>query len=244
MTETAPTPLFEQEAAPKPIEIWSNEKRAKIVMIIFWCIIALTIIGIVSDLFELELLEQAQAGMYISEDEALASDMRQMIIGILQLGLFITSVVVFLNWFRRAYANLERVGMSIKHKENWSVWSWFVPIIVLFRPVQIMYEIWNKTQEKIKHLNADYVLKAGGVLIGVWWALFIISNFIGRYVFQTAFKDDTIEQLIESSRAYLISDIMQIPEALILIFIVFYVSKFETMLAREVIEAGGVVVEK
>ncbi len=116
-----------------------------------------------------------------------------------------------------------------------AVWSWFIPIIVLFRPVQIMNEIWTETQEKIKKYDSNYILKSGGLIIGLWWTLFIISNFIGRYVLKTAFKkDETIEQLIEGSQAILISDIMQIPEALLVILIVFQLSKMELKLAEEV----------
>ena len=95
---------------------------------------------------------------------------------------------------------------------------------------------------KIKQFDPTYVMKNGELIIGLWWALFIISNFIGRYVLKTAFKQDTIEQLIESSQVTLISDIMQIPEGLLVILIVYRLSKMETKLANEVKKSGGNVV--
>ena len=78
----------------------------------------------------------------------------------------------------------------------------------------------------------------------MWWTLFIISNFIGNYVLRPAFKQDTIEQMIEGSRAVLISDIMQMPEALLVVLIVYKLSKMETILTQKVKESGGVVVHK
>ena len=233
--------IGEKDLSPK-IEIWDNSKRAKNLIIIFWVLTGLTLIGIISGYFELQLLKNAQIGIYASESEANASDLRQGIIGIAQTGIYIASIVLFLNWFRRAYGNLHRFGINyLKHKESMAVWAWFIPIIFLFRPVQIMNEIWNETQEKIKKFDSIY---NGGLIIGLWWTLFIISNFIGRYVMKTAFKDETIEQLIEGSQAMLISDVLQIPEALLVILIVFQLSKMETKLAKEVKKSDGNIVYK
>ncbi len=102
-----------KEEPTEKFEIWDNSKRAKTVMTIFWILTGLTVIGIVSGYFELEILKNAQQGEFISDEEANASDTRQMIIGILQTGLYIASIVVFLNWFRRAYGNLHRIGIAL-----------------------------------------------------------------------------------------------------------------------------------
>ena len=224
----------------KRIEIKDNFKRAKTLLTVFWVLTGLTLVGLLTGYNELQILKNAQIGEYVSKEETNLSDLLQGIIGLIQLGLYIASVVVFLNWFRRAYGNLHRAGITyIEHKESMAVWTWFIPIIWFYRPVQIMNEIWTETQEKIKKLNSTYEMKSGGLIIGLWWSLFIISNFIGRYVLKSAFKQDTIEQLIESSEATLISDIMQIPEALLVILIVHKLSKMESKLADEVKKSGG-----
>lgn len=227
----------------KNVEIKDNSKRAKTLLTVFWILISFALLGVLSDYNELQILKSIQNGYYVSEEKANLSDLFQVILGIIQFGLFITSAVVFLNWFRRAYGNLHRIGITyIRHKESMAVWTWFIPIIWFYRPVQIMYEIWTETQEKIKKFDSSYVLKSGGLLIGLWWALFIISNFIGRYILKTAFKQDTIDQIIESSQAILISDIMLIPEALLVIIIVQKISKMESKLVDEVIKSGGKVI--
>ncbi|WP_103068529.1 DUF4328 domain-containing protein [Aquimarina sediminis] len=233
------------EGLIEKIEIWDNSKRAKYLINIFWIITGLTITGIISNYYELELLKNAQIEQYIDEGEANANDMRQGVIGIVQFIIYIISVVLFLNWFRRAYGNLHRLKISyLNHKETMAVWSWIIPIISLFRPVQIMTEIWTETQEKIKKMDSSYLIENGGFIIGLWWTLFIISNFIGKYVVKTAFKQDTIEQLIEGSRAMIISDLIQIPEALLVILIVFRLSKIESKLADEVKKSGGNIIYK
>jgi len=225
------------------IELWDNSKRAKTVIIVFWVLTLLLFIGIISGYYELELLKNAQLGEFVDESTASASDLRQMIIGLLQTGLTIVSIIVFLNWFRRAYGNLHRLGITyLKHDESMAVWSWFIPIIFLFRPVQIMKEIWTETKQGIQEYNSNYSLSSGGFIIGLWWALFITSNFIGKYVLQVAFKDDTIAQMIEGSQAVLISDVLQVPEALLVILIITRLSKMESKLAKEVQKNGGHIV--
>jgi hypothetical protein len=57
-------------------------------------------------------------------------------------------------------------------------------------------------------------------------------------------EQDTIEQIIESSKAVLIADVMQIPEALLVILIVFKLSKMEMKLAEEVKKSGDNIVYK
>ncbi len=224
----------------KKIEIKDNSKRAKILLTVFGVLIVLNSVGLLIGYNEMQILKKAQIGEYVSEEAENLSELLQGIIGLVQFGLYISSVVVFLNWFRRAYGNLHRADITyINHRETMAVWAWFIPIVSFYRPVQMMNEIWTETQETIKNFDTTYVTKKGGIIIGLWWALFIISNFIGWYVFQTIKKQDTIEQMIKSSEANLISDFIQIPEACLVIFIVHKLSKMEYKLADEVKKSGG-----
>lgn len=235
MNEAELNPEIEQELH----EIKDNSQRARTLIIVFWTLIGATLVGLGTGYNELQLLWNVQAGKYVSEQEANISDMIQMTMGFVQAGIYIASMVVFLNWFRRAYGNLHRVGVNIKHYEKMAVWAWMIPFIWFYRPVQIMNEIWTKTQEKIKEFDETYEIQSGGIIIGLWWTIFIISNFIGRYIFKMLFKQESIGQMIESSQATMISDIIQIPEALLVILIVYRLSKMESKLAYEVEKSGG-----
>ncbi len=228
-----------------PVELKDNNRRAKHLITVFWVVIGLTIIAILSGYLELELLKRINYGEYVDENQANASDLRQMIIAWLQTGLYITSAVFFLNWFRRAYGNLHRAGVThLNHSESMAVWAWFIPIISFFRPVQIMNEIWTVTQEKIKKFDRSYLRKSGGLAIGAWWTLFIISHIVGRFIFKGAFSEDTIEGLINGAEMMILSDFLHIPEALLVIYIVTELSKMETKLTEEVKRSGGNIVVK
>jgi heme/copper-type cytochrome/quinol oxidase subunit 2 len=243
--EQSLTNSTQQEAQPQPepiINIKDNAKRAKHLIIVFWVLIGITVIALLSGYLEVALLQHVQDGGMITDEEATSNDNRQAIIGILQTVIYIVTIVFFLMWFRRAYGNLHRLGLKyIKHTESWAIWSFIVPIISLYRPVQIMNEIVEETQHKIRKMDRSYIKKELGLFIGIWWTLFIISNFVGRYVMRTAFNADTIEAMVHSSQAYLISDGIQMVEALMVILIVTKVSKIESKLAKEVQRAGGTV---
>lgn len=234
-------PQVEEE----PLEIWDNSKRAKIVVFVFWALIFIDIVGLYSGYLEIQLLESIQAGAIVTLEEADVSDTRQQIIGIMQLIGYIASAITFLYWFRRAYGNLHRVKViGLEHEEKWALWSWFVPFISLYRPVQIMSSIWQETQKQISKTDTSYVVQNGGVLIGLWWAVFLLSNLVGKYISKKAFKDETIEELLTSSKVIFASDAIQIPEALLVIIIVTLISKMELKLAESVQLRGGSVLVK
>lgn len=238
MTETP-----QAENTP-PVEIWDNSQRAKQVLIVFGILIGLAVIGLISSYFELRLLQSALDGTYIDDQKAEANDLRQMLIGFLQIGIFIASMVVFLNWFRRAYGNLHRITTSfLVHKEKMAVWAWFIPIIHLFRPVQIMNEIWDETQAEISKLDSSYIPQNGRMLVGIWWTLHIITMIFERATWRTALKDETLEQLIEGTLITMVSDLMVIPEAALVMFIVYRFSKIETTLAYTVRIYGGEIIK-
>ena len=107
-----------------------------------------------------------------------------------------------------------------------------------------MKEILLKTQNAIKYFNNQYVPIKLGFLIGSWWGLYIISNFISRYVLKTAFNYETIEQIKEGTIASIISDFIQIPEAILVIMIVKNISKIENELASIIDNLNGEIIYK
>lgn len=119
-----------QQEQQQPITLKDNAKRAKTVMIVFGVLIVIIFMGLFSSYNLLQILENAQNGKYITEQEAEFVDLIQQIIVAFQLVVYIVSIIVFLNWFRRAYGNLHRLGLnSLKYKESMAIWAWFIPFV-------------------------------------------------------------------------------------------------------------------
>lgn len=212
-----------------------NSKRAKRIVIVFWGICLLNLMAVISGYLELELLEKIRAGDTISEQEANANDLRQSIIGIVQTGFYIASVLLFLSWFRRAYGNLHRMRIkNLEYSETMTIWSFIIPIISLYRPYKIAKEIIIETRKKLSELTSNYKFQSNLSILGVWWGLFLITNYIGQFALRSVFKNETIDQFITSTQAYMVSDFMDIPTAIVTILMIKQISRDENVLFKTI----------
>ncbi len=207
-----------------------NSKRAYHLIIIFSIIIVVLIIAIISETLELSLLEKILNGKNLTQNEINTSDLRSGIIAVIQAVTYLISIFLFLNWFRRAYGNLLRAGIKTKYSEKWAIWSFLVPIISLFRPYLIMEEIWTETQKAIKLRDHKFYANYNTTPIFFWWILFISSHLVGNYILKKVLKEETIEEMIIITKAYLISDVIHIIEASIVMLIIYRISIMENML--------------
>ncbi len=209
-----------------------NGQRAKNAIILIWIVLALEIISLISGYFQYDLLQSAANGAKISLETAIANDARERIIGILFLIAYIISAVTFIQWFRRAYFNLHQKVSNLALSEGWAAGSWFVPIVNLYQPYQIMKELYRETSELLirKGIIVDSNLKANS--IGIWWTLWIITNLIGQSVFRYSMQAKSIDELTISTVAGMIGKIVGIPLALITIKVIKDYSNIETLLTE------------
>jgi len=213
------------------VDLRDNSKRAKLAINIFWAICIMNLIAIFSGYLEYEMLVNIKNVEFVSDEETLANDLRQGIVGIIQTGFYIASMVLFLNWFRRAYGNLHRLRLNrLEYTESMAVWSFCIPFVNLFRPYKIAREIAVETQANLKAIISDYRASSAIPIVGLWWTLFILTGIVGNIALKTIFKDDTIEQLITSTQAYMISDLLDIPAALVTLVMIKQISKEEALL--------------
>ena len=153
-------------------------------------------------------------------DDVLTTDaLRERIVGVLYSIAMLVSAVFFIQWFRRAYYNLQVRTGNCEHGEGLAAGSWFVPIISLFRPLHIMKEMDTKTSRLIGSTTGK-VVETNGVVIGFWWALWILNNYLGYYVLKMAFREETIENYISSTTVEMINSFVGVPLALLAYFVV------------------------
>lgn len=207
-----------------------NTQRAKNAITLIWIVLALEIGSLISGYFQYHLLQTVASGGEISTEEATANDTREQIIGILYLIAFVISTVTFIQWFRRAYFNLHLKVNHLSHSEGWAAGSWFVPVVSLYRPYQIMKELYQETKELLikKGLSVNGNFTTGS--LGWWWTLWIINNIIGQFVFRYATKAESIDELIISTNASIIDSIVGIPLALITIKVIKDYASIEPLL--------------
>lgn len=99
-------------------------------------------------------------------------------IGILQIPLFILTVIFFLIWEHRAFSNLS--ALKARHLEftpGWAVGWWFIPFANLVKPFQAMRELYNESDPDFDpNLGFLSTSSTAPSMMGFWWAFWIIGN--------------------------------------------------------------------
>lgn len=207
--------------------------------------LVLSAVAVVSGHFQNELLSRATSGG-ISDAEAAANDSRQQLIGVLQLLLFIGTAVAFLVWFHRTHKNLPALGgRELKYTPGWAVGGFFVPFLNLVRPLQVMREIWHGSDPA--GLERDASAKGPDTrnqfgtppLVGWWWALYLMTSVLGNIAARMALApNQTLDQLQALSGLLVVSDLLEIPSALVAIRLVGCVTSWQTERASLVRQRG------
>lgn len=207
-----------------------NRQRAKNAIILIYIVFILEIITLISDYFQYDLLQTFKNGGGGSMEAADANDARVQIIAIIYLITFLISAITFIQWFRRAYFNLHMKVNHLSHTEGWAAGSWFVPIISLYMPYNIMKELYMETKELLtkKGLLDSENLTTNS--LGLWWTLWIINNIIGQVVWR--YPGETIDELIGGTVASMLGSVIGIVLALITVKVIKEYSDIEPLLNK------------
>jgi len=203
-----------------------NTARAKQIISIFWIMLGITILDMISLAWQYILVKDAQNDLGNADLQAIGvSDTLRQIVVIVNLIIFILAIIFFIMWFRRAYYNLHELPWhNARYTEGWAAGSWFVPVINLWWPYQIMVDIWRGTQNALKERLGE---PQPTTIIGWWWALRLTSSFVSQISARITGDAKGIDELITATQFELISDILTIPAIIITIVMIQRTSNFE-----------------
>jgi len=221
MTDTA----FSEPTEPQDM-LRPNAQRAKNAITLLWIVLILDVISFFSDYLQYALLSAPE----LSEEAAEANDTRQQIIGIVYLICYIVSAVTFIKWFRRAYYNLSLKDDYLSYSNKDVAISWFLPVINLFKPYQIMKELYRKTAYLLEDHGLAVREKLSLALVNIWWILWVISSILGHISFRLSMKTDTINDLLTNTALTMIISLVGIPLALLAIQVVRRYAQAEALL--------------
>lgn len=211
-------------------ELKPNEQRAKTAVLLIWIVLALEALSLISNYFEYDLLQSFANGSEIELSAANENDLRQSIIGVAYMIAYIISAVTFIKWFRRAYFNLHTKTNKLTDTEGWAAGAWFVPIVSLYKPYQIMKEMYERTAKLLGDKLQNYEQSNTNHLLGLWWTLWIINNILGQLVFRYTKNAETIDKLMTSSIISMVSAIIGIPLAIITVRVIKQYAVMEPLL--------------
>ncbi len=172
-----------------------------------------------STYLQIGLLDRVRLGLRPTPAQAAANNARQQLLALAKLAFYIGSAIPFLMWFHRAHRNLPALGnRRLEYTPGWAVGAWFVPILNLFRPYQIMREVWKGSDPE--NLQTSYPGGAGGsAMVGWWWALFIVMGVSGNMTNINS-TDRSLDGLITTSWTLIVSSLLSLPAGLLAILMV------------------------
>jgi hypothetical protein len=111
--------------------------------------------------------------------------------GCVQIVLLIPTAIIFACWMYQSYSNLHLLGVTgLQYTPGWAAGSFFVPILNIFRPCQIAQEIFRASNPNAP-LDDRRAWKdhGGSPLIGLWWALWLVTGVLGQIAFRLGTND-------------------------------------------------------
>lgn len=163
-----------------------------------------------SSWMEFDLFRRVGGGGSVTQDELLASDRRQGIMGAAWLLAFPVASVAFLQWTYWGTRNAHALGMSRPtFSPAWAVGWYFVPIANLWKPYQALRDAFQGSHPE--HQRWRFAPRPW--FMPVWWALWLISTTAGNASFRVWMRTDTLDGAILSSGLDVFSSLVDVPLA-------------------------------
>jgi hypothetical protein len=160
----------------------STKQMASIAIICLWVGIGSDVLGIITSF-----IENIFVGTEI-QDEGIGI----MILGLTEIGNFavsiisyICTIIFFLMWLNRSYKNLSAFNVQgLMTTSGWAVGYWFMPIMSLFKPLQVVNEVWHGSDFENSDKGYGFSDTSTPTLHGFWWATWILSGVLGQISFR------------------------------------------------------------
>jgi hypothetical protein len=117
-------------------------------------------------------------GLYGAQEELIDGGRENELLAVIN-GLFVALVLVrlataplLITWMYQAHRNLRALGHTqLDSKPIWVIVCWFVPIMNLFCPYQVMREIWMRSAPPGTPANP----RTSATLLNCWWGAWIAA---------------------------------------------------------------------
>jgi hypothetical protein len=166
----------------------------------------------------------------INDPQVLAVAFLQLGLGLMQVAVYIVTIVAFLMWLYRSYENLPSFGVrrnNIKYSSGWAVGSFFVPFVSLVVPYRAMKELWNKSVPNSEEMFSD--LGPPG-FFPLWWAVWLVSNFANQLYFRLSWRGQLTAEV--SATFGVLTGILDILAAILAIMVVREIDRQQTESAK------------
>ena len=146
----------------------------------------------------------------------------QGLVYLLQLPVYLFTIVFFLIWLNRAYKNLAPLrAQNIEFSPGWAVGWWFIPFANLVKPYQVMQELWRESDPDFD-AGSGFLSNSVGTApryMMFWWAFWIISNIFSN-ISSRVYDPENMSTVQVSGYLFIITGILTIIAAVLAIKVI------------------------
>ena len=164
-----------------PVVYISARPRAKGIVVLSWVMVSLAVVMVWPIVYRILAWRGVMTGnFFVTEEDLITAeytlpDLVGMVLGVVYMAVALASFIVWLIWVHRTYANLRPLGADgLGYSPGWAVGYYFIPILNLFRPYQVMRETWQAS-DPTHAGGTDWRRITAPALLGWWWTLRLVT---------------------------------------------------------------------
>ena len=198
----------------------SRLSKTNTIILIALCVVSMLSIWAVS--WNYSLAESMSSGTRISVETATKSDNFVAMSGGLVFIVAIIQIVIFMIWVYKFQKGLPIIKINdARWSPGWCVAWWFIPIMSLFRPYQVIAQFWRATSLK----NSPTNWKSANVpsLLMVWWITSVIATWFAMIYLRLSasnWNSDRLEDYLSELSLSIFSDASVIISSVLLIYVI------------------------
>ena len=162
-----------QGPPPLPPRYRPLDGRAAAITVMFGILFVIDLALIGAALLNHGVIDRLESGS-VPDSDLDANAMRLGWLGFASIAVSIACAVLFIRWLHLAYRNVDAISPPYRRFDTgWAIGSWFVPILNLVRPMQIVTDVWHSGMPERHRPPAWLALWWLGL-----WGLWIYNRFL------------------------------------------------------------------
>lgn len=179
-------------------------------------------------------------GLDVPGEQLESADAWMRAISLVQVAAEVIAMPVLIWFIFRAYSNLRTFDTRLRFNRGWAIFGWITPIWGLFRPKQIVNDIWRVSDPTLPRTHSGEGRPVHTV-IDLWWAAWLLTAITGRIAVSVSLSAQTTDDLVASTTWFMVSDgLLAIAGSLA--FIVVGKIAIRQRARREVLDSDGEIV--
>lgn len=178
---------------PHPAPFTSAHGRALIVKILLVIGVIVTAGALVAEAVSLVFPPLTEDQEFGDNPTGLAVGLILFLVGMLEIIVYLATVIFFCIWLYRAYANLRAFnpGRRLDSSPGMAVGSFFIPFANLVLPYRAVKEVWQKSGPPDDALLSE---PSPPAWFPVWWTFWLLASFAGNISLRASFNENIPEQ--------------------------------------------------